>query len=198
MGKRLLYWRILFWLTLVHAAVFGFVAVMHISDICSGRGRLFEHSVAIFSRPWTQWADLLAHWFDNNGAAALLALTVADGFALYILWKLAHHSRSRITRVYLFAVLGLATLWIAAPFWIACKYGGFDAAAESAPPYLFLSAPAWLILAGLIFLKTKRYPAGHCANCGYDLRATPSRCPECGTIPPLAEQTSILRSTPDL
>jgi hypothetical protein len=53
--------------------------------------------------------------------------------------------------------------------------------------------PYWVVIAVTSVLPAvwlfgwwkRRKPRAleHCANCGYDLRATPDRCPECGAIP---------------
>jgi hypothetical protein len=39
-------------------------------------------------------------------------------------------------------------------------------------------------------LKTSRLKARHCVHCGYDLRASADRCPECGNRAPAAEDES--------
>ena len=67
---------------------------------------------------------------------------------------------------------------------------------ETSVRWFHLRLPSWLVLCVLLipgvfmvrpaakrFLRWDRYPPGHCRVCGYDLRATPDRCPECGTVP---------------
>ncbi len=64
---------------------------------------------------------------------------------------------------------------------------------------ILLDIPDWAIVILLIippalmqFHRRKRTPAtGHCTLCGYDLRASPTRCPESGTSPPKPKPIQI-------
>jgi hypothetical protein len=58
------------------------------------------------------------------------------------------------------------------------------------PSFTDVLCPTWAVIAVLllpmglwaiiIWRQRKKAAAGHCAGCGYDLRASPERCPECG------------------
>jgi hypothetical protein len=66
-----------------------------------------------------------------------------------------------------------------------------------------VAVPYWaLMLAGLAYpaarlatmggrRRRRRLAAGLCVNCGYDLRASAGRCPECGNIQPAAASSKV-------
>ena len=49
-------------------------------------------------------------------------------------------------------------------------------------PHLHLVFGPWLLFTVTTIRRSRVPKAGVCAKCGYDLRATPDRCPECGTV----------------
>jgi hypothetical protein len=63
-------------------------------------------------------------------------------------------------------------------------------------PVADLFFPIWLVVLGAAVLpgyritslwrgsrSRRRLMSGRCVSCGYDLRVTPARCPECGAVP---------------
>ncbi len=62
-------------------------------------------------------------------------------------------------------------------------------------PYGWLAMPAMFTAFAVNFYKANlcavRRECGLCDRCGYDLRATAGRCPECGEIPMTALEANL-------
>jgi hypothetical protein len=61
-------------------------------------------------------------------------------------------------------------------------------------PVLLPSAWAWLFIRQQLVLR-RRKVAGQCLMCGYDLCATPDRCPECGSVATSSRNQNVSRSS---
>lgn len=66
-------------------------------------------------------------------------------------------------------VIGYMEKEWAIPFWL--------------PLILLAILPAYKLTMIQQWRRNRRQKQGRCVMCGYDLRATPERCPECGAIP---------------
>ena len=80
------------------------------------------------------------------------------------------------------------SLSIMRPWWTSWTGFALAQVRQSSFSAWDLRVPFWLPLllsaiAPVLWCRRRhRYPPGTCQQCGYDLRASPDRCPECGTI----------------
>jgi len=79
---------------------------------------------------------------------------------------------------YVFIGLGVAAFWVEAQrtIWRRSGHGTIALCIGIALGVVAGELKALVRPRRICFVRT-------CATCGYDLRATPDRCPECGTIP---------------
>ena len=94
--------------------------------------------------------------------------------------------------------LGLWTLFYAEcehrGHWLGFRCGhtaSWDVAVVVVPYWATAAASASFAALSCVMSRRRRRTMGLCASCGYDLRATPERCPECGIVPSAAATEAV-------
>lgn len=142
---------------------------------------LFAHARGRWVSRSTPGAGGELGWLDRQ-------VTVAHGNVTYF----AGGSLSLSTTPTLSPYAGVRTgVWLIAPGAAPSPASPDVLGAPMFEGFGYWQCPLWLVAlpaaAGAAALwhlaarASRRRRAGGCATCGYDLRATPQRCPECGT-----------------
>jgi hypothetical protein len=138
------------------------------SGIATGRGRLAFGTMTTFigfatfaSGPTVR--VFLRQWFCDWNCGGLVVHNVSRGLSP------GPFDRSGLVGFDFTVLRPDPSGWLAfVPFWFITL--------------ALLILPMSRILSILRALRRNRLDGGLCLTCGYDLRATPDRCPECGTL----------------
>ena len=160
---------------------------------------LFVLMIGLYVASWFGEIELVAlHDHNTESKSVRYSLTIDDGLVIVKTKAVDYPTELRIPRPNEWKVFSYYSngyhFWGNPRVLFHVEYFNGQATNEYGHPYkLFgVAFPGWFIIVGtLVFpvltivriLKRRNAKrSGICPHCGYDLRATPNRCPECGTI----------------